>query len=263
MILERGSYTRQPNLAVMKKAVFLLFVALLISAQTNAQFWKLRRIEAGGGLGMTQFYGDIGGFSRGDNMLGMKDFTFKQTRINMSLYGKYRILQNVTARVNFAFGNMHATDARGSNEGRAYESKISFMEPSIIGEYYYLRNRSENSFQLMKGQSVPFTDIFTVMDCYVFAGFGGVSYNITPNAALAPKVSKTSGFSPIIPLGAGANFTYSKSLNFGVELGGRFTFTDELEGYTSVNSDKNDMYFFFNVNCIYKIKLGDRSNPSF
>jgi hypothetical protein len=242
----------------MKKLILSAYIMILVSSSANAQLWKMRRVEAGVGFGTTQFYGDIGGFSRGENMFGLKDFTYKQTRFNMNLNARYRIIQNVSARVNFNLGSFHATDERGANPGRKYEMTTSFTEYSIIGEYYYLKNRSENSFLMMKGRRVSSYSIFEMMDCYAFAGFGGIAFNVKPNSALAPETTITSGFAPVIPAGLGANLIYSPSIDFGIEIGGRYVFSDDIDAYTSEFSSRNDIYFFFNVNCIYKIKTNTR-----
>lgn len=238
----------------MKTLILSACIIFLISTSANAQLWKLRRVEAGAGIGTTQFYGDIGGFSRGENMLGMKDFTYKQTRFNFNVNVRYRVLQNFSARANFNVGSFHATDERGVNPGRNFELTTSFNEYSVLAEYYYLKNSSENSFLMMKGRRASSNSFFEMMDCYIFAGFGGISYNVKPNSFLALETTKTSGFAPVIPAGLGANLIYSPSFTFGVEIGGRYVFSDYLDGFTSVYSQSNDIYFFFNLNFIYKIK---------
>jgi hypothetical protein len=243
----------------MKRLIISLYIFIIITSVAQAQLWKMRRIEAGAGIGTSQFYGDIGGFSRGENMFGLKDFTYKQTRFDLNLNARYRIIKNVSARVNFNLGSFHATDERGANPGRKYEMTASFTEYSVIGEYYYLKSKSENSFLMMKGRRVSSYSLFEMMDCYVFAGFGGILYSVKPNAVLAPATVKTSGFAPVIPAGLGANLVFSPTLNFGIEIGGRYAFSDNLDAYTSEFSQKNDIYYFFNVNCIYKIKTLNRN----
>jgi hypothetical protein len=237
----------------MKKILLILIISIILSPAVSAQIWKTHRIEAGGGIGTTQFFGDIGGFSKGKNMLGLKDFSFRQTRFSLNVYAKYRILSNVTARVNLAFGSLYATDERGSNESRGYAAKTTFLEPSVIGEYYILRNAGDNSFLMLKGRSFAFQSLLTMLDCYAFTGIGGISYNVSPNSAFAESIKKTKGFSPLIPLGIGVNLNYSSSLSFGVETGARFVFSDNVEGYTSQYSKSNDMYFLLNINVIYKM----------
>lgn len=244
--------------------IIVLFTSFLIfSAAGNAQLWKMRRVEIGGGPGTTQFYGDIGGFSRGENMIGFKDFSFRQTRYNLNMNVRYRVINNVSARVNFNFGSFHSTDIRGSNEGRGYESKSTFFEPSVLAEYYYLKNKGENSFLSLKGRNTSFRTFFSTMDCYVFTGVGSLSYKVKPNAALASKLQETKGITPVIPFGLGANIMYSPAINLGLELGGRYAFSDNLEGYTSIYSQRNDIYFFFNFMVVYRIKTSEKGMSSF
>jgi len=239
----------------MKKILLLVISFLILSFSGNAQLWKLRKLEVSAGPGITQFYGDIGGFSHGENALGFKDLTSLQTRYNINVNARYRIVENISARLNFNFGSFHATDERGSNEGRQFESTTSFFEVAAIGEYYFIKNKGDNSYLMLKGRQSHFRSILSLIDCYGLTGIGAISYNIEPNEALAAKGRKTEGLAAVIPVGVGATFNYSKDFSFGLELAARYAFTDNIEGYSSAYSKRNDFYFFFNLNCIYKIKL--------
>lgn len=247
----------------MRKFYLIIIALWFLSSATNAQLWKLRRYEAAVALGTTQFYGDIGGFSKGDNFLGLKDFTFRQTRLNLSAALKYRILDDVSLRINFSFGYFHSTDVRGSNENRGFESGTLFFEPAILGEYYFIKNKAENSFRLMKGDRTSLQSIFSLLDFYGFSGFGGLSFKVKPNDILAPLATKSSGFTPVIPIGVGVNIFFPSNINFGAELSGRFTFSDDIDGYTSTNSKSNDVYHFLNFTFTYKINTGENGLPSF
>jgi hypothetical protein len=247
----------------MKKTLLVFIGVVFLSAIAEGQLWKLRRYEVVASLGTTQFYGDIGGFSKGDNYLGIKDFSFRQTRFNFTTAVKYRILDDVSVRLNLVYGGFHSTDVKGSNENRGFESKTSFFEPSILGEYYFIKNKGENSFLHMKDSRTGFSSLVPALDVYIFTGFGGLSYNVKPNDKLAPSVTEPKGFNPVIPLGAGINMFYSSYFNFGVELSGRLTFSDNIDGYTSTYSKSNDLYHFLNFTFTYKIKTGYNGLPSF
>jgi len=247
----------------MRKFLMIIVAFIFLSTAANAQLWKLRRYEATAGIGTTQFFGDIGGFSKGENVLGFKDITFRHTRLNLSTAFKYRIVDNASVRLNLAFGYFHATDVRGSNVLRGFESRTMFFEPSLLGEYYFIKNKGENSFLLMKGKGNGPLSIFSMLDFYVFTGFGGLSYNVSPNDLLAPLATKTRGFTAVIPAGVGVNMIYSSYFNFGLELGGRYSFSDNLDGYTSPHSKSNDVYYFLNFVFTYKVKTGKNGLPSF
>ena len=208
----------------MRKVLIIVLLLSFIPRGANGQLWKLRRYEASAGLSTTQFFGDIGGFSKGENLLGLRDFSFRHTRLNINTGFKYRILDDVSARLNLSFGYFHSTDKRGSNVERDFESRTLFFEPALISEYYFFKNKGENSFLMTKGEGNPSLSFFSLIDFYVFTGVGGLSYHVKPNDKLAPSATKTKGFTPVIPAGFGADFNYSGIFNFGVELGGRYAF---------------------------------------
>ncbi len=55
-------------------------------------------------MGTTTFFGDVGGYSHGENWAGLKDITFLQTRYNVNFNVKYRITQNVNIRIGVTYG---------------------------------------------------------------------------------------------------------------------------------------------------------------
>lgn len=230
---------------------------------TQAQLWKVRLWEFSGGLGMTQFFGDVGGYSIGENFLGLKDISYLQTRFDFNGSVKYRFTRNINARFSLAYGKLHATDERGINETRRYEASTSIFEPALIGEYYFIKNSSENHYTFIKKGRSRTNDLLASLDFYAFTGIGGCSYNVTGNSALKSKGLKDSGFAAVIPLGIGVNLIYSADFNFGAELGARYAFTDYLDGFTSQYSKANDVYYLFNLTATYKLRTKANRFPIF
>ena len=247
----------------MKRILILLVLFTFIIHHGEAQLWKQRRYEAVVGLGPTQFFGDVGGFSKTKNILGFKDFSFRQTRFDINGSLKYRIIDNVSARLSFTYGFLHGTDLRGSNETRSYESKTSFFEPAIIGEYYFIRSKSENSFNFSKGRGSSGMSFFEAIDLYAFTGIGGISFRVKGNEELIDRGMVNSGFSGVIPLGIGANMLINRDFNIGIEIGGRYCFSDYLDGFTSQFSSSKDVYYVVNITCTYKILVGRNGLPAF
>ncbi|HEX2967875.1 MAG TPA: hypothetical protein VHO46_02135 [Bacteroidales bacterium] len=249
----------------MKRPVLILFLSCSILclrvADAGAQLWKMRRFEVSAGVGPSFFFGDIGGFSRGDNILGFKDLSFLQTRYNLNVSMKYRVLEDLNVRFSMSMANLKANDSRGSNEGRKIESSISLLEPALIGEFYFIKNKNENSYLFSRGQA-GFRRFVNSLDVYAFTGFGGASYSVKGNEKLESLATEKSGFTTVIPIGAGANFIFSPDVDFGVELGGRFTFSDYLDGYTSQYSSANDVYYFLNFTFTYKMRTGSNGWPT-
>jgi hypothetical protein len=247
----------------MKRYILIILLFCLIVPLSEAQLWKMKRYEAVAGLGPTLFFGDIGGFSKTKNILGIRDMSFLQTRFDLNLNLKYRITQDINARLSLTYGFLHATDARGSNEARGFEASISIFEPALMGEYYFIKNRAENSYLFTKGRGDGLGGFFRSLDFYVFTGIGGLSYSIRGNDKLVNQGIDPGGFTTVIPVGLGTTMIFSPDFNFGVEIGGRYSFSDNLDGYTSQYSSSNDVYYFFNFTVTYKLKTGPNGLPSF
>lgn len=252
----------------MKRSLIIIFTICLlfhfgVGITYSQNLWKLKRYEATAGFGPSFFFGDIGGFSKTENILGIKDLSFRQTRFNLNGSLKYRVTSDVNVRLSLTYGLLHATDKRGSNENRDFEASISIFEPAVIGEYYFIKNSSEASWLVNKGRGNRFKSIISKLDFYAFTGIGGLSYSIKPNEKLDAHGITKSGFTAVIPVGIGSSFNYTPQLNLGVELGGRYTLTDNLDGYSSQYSSSNDVYYFLNFTITYKVKTGANGLPSF
>jgi hypothetical protein len=230
----------------------------------NAQLWKMRRWEAVGGVGPSFFFGDIGGYSIGKNILGIKDMSYLQTRFDLNGSLKYRLTRGFNVRLSLTYALLHATDVRGSNEGRAYEASTSMFEPALICEYYFIKNYAENSYLFVKGKESFIRILLRSLDFYVFAGIGGNAFTVKGNDALVNRGMTSSGFTAVIPGGLGTTLIYSPNLNFGLEVGGRYAFSDFLDGYSNPQYSKaNDVYYFLNFTITYKLKTGPHGLPTF
>ena len=138
----------------MKRSALIILLLCFIVSFTDAQIWKLKRYEAVAGIGPSFFFGDIGGYSKSKNLLGLKDITLIQTRFDFNANLKYRVTQSFNLRLSLTSGLLHATDVRGSNENRRFEASIIFIEPALIAEYYFVKNKAEDSYLFTKGKDI-------------------------------------------------------------------------------------------------------------
>ena len=138
-----------------------------------------------------------------------------------------------------------------------------YLNLQLSGSIISLKISAENSYLFSKGQSNGLAWLFKSLDFYVFTGIGGLSYSVKGNDALVNTGMKTGGFTAVIPVGLGSTLIFSPDFNFGVEIGGRYSFSDNLDGYTSQYSSSNDVYYFFNFTVTYKLKTGANGLPSF
>jgi len=249
-------------------------VVLFTAPFASAQLWKMKRYEAMAAVGTSQFYGDIGGFSIGENALGFKDITFKQTRFSVNGSFRYFITDNIAARLSFTWAMLHADDVRGSNnDGRLFETTSFIYEPALLGEYYFVRNRERNSFLFqtyMYRRNNRLRDFFRSVDVYALTGIGGAGYNVFyGNERIQARwetdpTQKRSGFTAVIPLGVGAKVAMDPNLLIGIELAGRYALSDYLDGYSSEEySRRNDAYHTFSVTLNYRIKTARNGLPNF
>jgi len=247
----------------MKKVFIIAYILCFLGGHSFGQLWKTKRYEAVAGIGMTSFFGDIGGFSQTENILGIKDFSFLQTRFNVGASLRYRVTQDFSARLSLYSGLFHATDKRGSNEEREMAANTIFFELDLIAEYCFIKSQMENSYLFNKGRRTRFNSILSSLDIYAFGGIGGLSYSVKGNEELVSHGMEKGGFTAVIPAGIGLNLYIMPEYNIGIELGGRYSFSDYLDGYTSQYSRANDIYYFFNVTFTYKLLTGDNGLPAF
>lgn len=247
------------------KKVLMLFIIFFIAGQViySQELWKRRKYEAFVGLGPSQFFGDIGGFTPKKNILGFKDLSFKQMRFDVNLGLRYRIYEDLSVRLSFIYGMLHATDERGSNETRGYEARTSIFEPAVMAEYAFIKSKNENSFLFQRNRSGSRGSFLSSIDVFAFGGVGGVSYKVKGNEALIERGMVNSGFSAVIPVGVGASLLIAPDYNFGFEIGGRYCFSDYIDGFTSQYSSSNDVYYFVNFTFTYKILTGSNGLPEF
>ncbi|HVN58583.1 MAG TPA: hypothetical protein VMT63_09820 [Bacteroidales bacterium] len=241
---------------------FILFLSLLTKASLAQELFKQTRIEAVAGAGISQFFGDIGGYTPSANIIGIRDIILHQTRFNIEGALKYRILKDLSVKVSLSGGMFHAADTRGSNEVRGMEASTFFLEPAVTGEYYFIKSRQEGKYSFFKGKQMM-GSFFSFIDFYAFTGFGGLSYSVKGNSTLVNSGMKKGGFTAVIPVGIGANFLYSSDYSFGLELGGRYTFSDYLDGYSSKYSKSNDVYYLMTFTFTYRIPTLLNGMPKF
>lgn len=246
----------------MKRIFLLLLFCIFLYPVASGQLWKIRRYEIYGGFGTAQMFGDIGGFSIGDNAWGLKDLMISQTRLGLKAGMRYRIEERVSISLDFNYGYMHSSDAKGSNVSRGFESSTSLFEPIVKGEYYFLKNNAERSYRFIKGERI-ISSVLVRLDGYVYLGLGPVFYKVKPNEALSDRNLTTSGVALAIPGGVGFNYVFSPNALIGFDFGLHYTTSDYIDGYTSQFSTRNDVYYFMTFIFTYKLKTSDRGLPVF
>ncbi|MDX9845375.1 MAG: outer membrane beta-barrel protein [Tenuifilaceae bacterium] len=248
----------------MKRNIWALTLILLLSLPTFSQAWKSAKLEVYAGVTAFQYFGDIGGAAGDTKLLGLMDINLLRTRPGISLGARYHLTKPIQVKSTFTSGLITQSDVGSRNEERNYAFSTIINELAIMGEYYLIPESDDNYFyniMQMRGGSTHITRPFSV---YLTLGFGGFLYSVTPKASLDPSVNPRSPFeqksklATFIPVGGGVKYAFLPSLSLGVEIIGRLTSTNSLDGYDSPLANYNDFYhsILFKVN--YKISSNSR-----
>jgi len=241
----------------------LLIVVLFLAAGTSTfgQQWKQSRFELLGGISVCQMFGDIGGSASANNLGGLKDITFSALRPGITFGVRYEAMSKVSVKGLLSSTYMSASDKGSRNENRGLKANAFVTDFAVTGEYYITKASENRSFSIMavRGGVRPYGTPYGI---YVYAGFGGAFYSTGGNVALmeSPRYVGGTGFTAIVPIGFGVKINLMPRVAFNGELGTRFTFTDNLDGYTSPYSKSNDVYYALTLGVSYKLIAKKRFN---
>jgi hypothetical protein len=165
-------------------------------------------------LGLSSYYGDL-----------CDKFDCMQFRPNFGIGMAYRFNPNIYGRAEINYVRLASNDV---HEERNLDFRSGNLEAYVAGVYDYY----------------PYTKHFRrrkLINPYAFAGFGITYFNPYGSLngrwyKLRPLHTEGKSYSPvtaIIPVGFGFRIKYSRQLEFMVEGGYRFTFTDYLDDVSS------------------------------
>jgi hypothetical protein len=242
-------------------ALLILVISLIYPKATRAQIWKMKRYEAIVGIGTSNYFGDIGGFSRGENVLGLKDISITSTRPSIYLGARYKVFEVIAVKLNLIVGFFAGSDEGKQNDTRNLEFSATIFEPSLQVEYAFLKEKEAKSYLMMKGKGVK--QFRSSISSYVFLGVGGGFFWPKAKGNLTNFDLDYNKATLVMPMGVGLKYGLNTSWSIGFELGGRLTTTDYLDGYTSSYSEANDIYYFAVINFVYKMKTSKAGWPIF
>ncbi|NOY36969.1 MAG: hypothetical protein GXO83_05280 [Chlorobi bacterium] len=245
------------------KWISRIFILLFITTlPARSQIWKMRRWELQGGIGTGHYFGDIGGVSPSENLLGLKDISLVTTRPVFNVGMRYKIGANRSVNARFFTGWLHGQDAGGVNDARGIVFNTFIFEPSVMFEQNIIPDKSNKSYLMMKGRGIiSFTSSLSV---YAFAGIGG--------SLFFPKVVddpfnrldlSASKIALVFPMGLGLKYPIDPNFSLGFTLGARLTTTDEIDGFTSPYSKHKDIYYFSSFHLIWKLRTSRQGWPLF
>ncbi|HOT13146.1 MAG TPA: hypothetical protein PK252_00150 [Bacteroidales bacterium] len=248
------------------RKIGLICLLLMVSGILFSQKWKLTRYELMYGVGVSNYFGDIGSTSNNNNLYGIKDIRIFNTRPSFMVGARYKIKQKFHTRVAFSFIMLNGDDSRGSYPQRNYSFNTFGLEQSGQVEYALLsEDRNRTSFAVYNKRGIMYSR--SRLGLYAFAGVGGLFYipfidHSNPDPSYkGDHFSSGPSYTGIAFGGIMLKTIYSNYLALSLEFGPRFVIGDDLDGLTSKFSKFNDMYYYLNFSVIYRIKTSRKGYP--
>lgn len=248
----------------MKRTLNLVILCLLFSIvgqEVAAQFyrnqgyWKKNRWEFIGGIGASNFLGELGGRDQvGSDFIW--DLETKEFKPALSAGIRYTTSRSTNVRLQASYAVLAGDDALTSekfrfNRNLHFRSRV--IEVAGIFEYTFYKVRAGHKYNLtgVKGQKPRAANF------YAFLGVGGLYFNPQGNVDgtwydLKPLGTEGQNFrdgadpyskiTMVVPMGIGYRWRLAMDgLMVGVEIGHRMTFTDYIDDVSTVYYDQADL----------------------
>ncbi|MFC2129440.1 hypothetical protein ACFLQX_01600, partial [Bacteroidota bacterium] len=233
-----------------------------IPLASNAQTWRLVRYEAGLGIGTTHSFMDIG--SEKD---GLRSFSFRGTRPNVFFDASFLILEDLAVQLDLGYIQLAGRDSDARTRDLSFVTNS--FEPVVRVEYSIIGGgRTFGSTALFNRRGM--VNDYNTLNLYAFAGAGGILTkakvkDINGDEVVGnPSYDNNLHFGAVFPMGLGLKYQWDSDWAIGLEIGGRFSTSDLLDGYwNQTASQYKDRYILTNVKAIYKIRNDRRGVPQF
>lgn len=230
----------------------LLATLLTLSLGAFSQSRNRYKYELLGGIGPTNFLGELGGANRiGTHFI--RDFDLNATRFCLMGGLRYKDHPYFGFKAMLCYAMVSGNDAFTMDKFRRNRN-LSFRSPllelTLQGEFYFLTEKSKNLYKISGVNKKKRKKHVTA---YLFAGIGafyyspkakykGDWYNLrklhTEGQGLSGGPKQYSAFSLCIPIGVGMRYSISKKWSVGAEISVRKTFTDYIDDVSTNYYDK-------------------------
>ncbi|MBI2269462.1 MAG: hypothetical protein HYU69_03795 [Bacteroidetes bacterium] len=201
--------------------VLLIIIPTVIFAQRRNRY----KYEWIGGVGMTNFLGDLGGA----NQIGthfVKDWEWSATRPSLTGGLRYKNSRYIAFKGALSFAMLYGSDNL-TQEPIRRNRNINFRSPvielSTQVEFFVNKEKQGSLYRIKNARGARRLDL----QGYLFAGigFGG------------PK--KYAPFTMSFPFGAGGKYGLDNKWSIGLEIGLHYTLSDYLDDVSGVYYDNN------------------------
>lgn len=239
--------------------LYIILVLLVVPANLEAQRWKLQRYEAVFGLGTTHPFMDIA-----PSADSWRSFHLVGTRPIGTFGVNYKIVEPLSVGVDLSYAIFGGLDVEKRMSVNSFISH-SFEHAAIVRYSFISNGRAFGSSALFNRRGM--VNNYNSADFYLFAGVGGIlskskAFDINNEEVLEDHWHDNNmHYGVVFPVGFGFKYSIDSDWSFGVEVGGRFSLTDWLDGYATDYSNYNDRYIITNFRAIYKIQNDRKGRP--
>lgn len=232
----------------------ILIILMVLPTLSSAQRWKLSRSEYMYGIGVANYFGDIGGSEKADAS-GFADIDIAATRPSLSVGYRYKLYERIALKASLTYANIHGTDVKSANEGRNYSFTSNMIEFNGHVEYHITEEKTVVSYKSMslRGKLKKFN---AGINLYVFLGVGGAYFK--PKAlddfSDSERFIENKNMGLVVPFGVGLKYPLTSKSYVGLEFGRRFITSDYVDGFSPEASEAKDVYYFTVINVSYKIE---------
>lgn len=232
--------------------VLILVIAFLASSVAHGQRWKRYRHEAWGGIGATNFLGELGGANQEAQDLFL-DFDANSMRFAFAGGYRYKLNEIVSLRGGLTYARIYGSDEFSGDPHRRSRN-LSFRSPlvelSAVGEVFFIREKTSNRYRVRGIRGA----LGSGMSAYVFGGLAGVWFNprgefngqwyslhaLKTEGQGLSYTNPTTGevvngpdpyrrITMALPFGIGAKYSVNRNVSISFEYGFRLTFTDYMD----------------------------------
>lgn len=247
----------------MIKWLSLLIIVTVSSVNfTWSQVWRKTPIEVFAGLSGLHYFGDIGGSASATNLLGLNDINFSAIRPGLIVGVRYRIAKPFQVKAYYSTGLISQTDIGSINETRNLAFSTYTNEVSVLAEYYLLPESDENYFYSIMQVRGGLRHFKRPWSVYVSLGAGALHYSVTAKNDLIThaRFIGNKHYTMVIPGGIGVKYAIYPRISIGAELGAKYTFSDYIDGFTSIYSQHNDIFYSFVIKANFKLNYQAKRN---
>jgi hypothetical protein len=227
----------------MKKHLLITLIAvILLPHLADAQSWKRFRSQVIGGVGVTNFLGDLGG-GPGIGRGFIWDLDLPATRPSLMIGYRYQFNSYLFGRANLQWGILGADDdftTENFRNNRSLKFRTGYIELDLMTEFYFIQNSRGNLYKLrgIRGRNG------LKIDVYAFGGIGFMYFNPkgeyqgswhklqplgTEGQGLPGEPDKYSRTTFTIPYGMGIGKSIDRYWGINAELTFKHTFSDYID----------------------------------